>query len=83
MSREDPQFNLRLPHELKEKLKQRAKLNGRSMNSEITIIIEEALTNPIKLTGFRDEAERLANEHADQLKASVVEALSELYRARK
>ncbi len=30
MGRDDPQFNLRLPYELKEKLKQRAKSNGRS-----------------------------------------------------
>ncbi|EJV1852321.1 Arc family DNA-binding protein [Salmonella enterica subsp. enterica serovar Schwarzengrund] len=40
MGRDDPQFNLRLPYELKEKLKQRAKSNGRSINAEIISAIE-------------------------------------------
>lgn len=36
MARTDPQFNLRLPEELKEFLKFMATLNGRSLNAEIT-----------------------------------------------
>lgn len=79
MGREDPQFNLRIPAELKNKLKQRAKLNGRSLNSEITMIIEESLSNPSKVSGYRDEAEKLANEHADRFKKVVVETLIALY----
>ncbi|WP_075180594.1 Arc family DNA-binding protein [Pantoea sp. 1.19] len=35
MSREDPQFRIRLPIELKEKIELSAKTNNRSMNSEI------------------------------------------------
>ncbi|HGM6744273.1 Arc family DNA-binding protein [Serratia ureilytica] len=80
MGREDPQFNLRLPYELKEKVKQRAKMNGRSLNAEITLIIEEALAQPPKITGFRDDAERLAHEQAEQFKKVVVETLSTIYR---
>ncbi|AVE48232.1 Arc family DNA-binding protein [Serratia marcescens] len=80
MGREDPQFNLRLPYELKEKVKQRAKMNGRSLNAEITLIIEEALAQPPKITGFRDDAERLAHEHAEQFKKVVVETLTAIYR---
>lgn len=80
MGREDPQFNLRLPQGLKDKLKQRAKLNGRSLNSEITLIIEEALAQPPKIAGYRDDAERLAHEHAEQFKKVVVETLTAMYR---
>lgn len=80
MGREDPQFNLRLPADLKDKLKQRARLNGRSLNSEITMIIEDALSRPSKFHGYRDDAERLANEHAEQFKKVVVETLTTIYR---
>jgi hypothetical protein len=79
MGREDPQFNLRLPQGLKDKLKQRAKLNGRSLNSEITLIIEEALAQPPKIAGYRDDADRLAHEHAEQFKKVVVETLKVIY----
>jgi len=79
MGREDPQFNLRLPQGLKDKLKQRAKLNGRSLNSEITLIIEEALAQSPKIAGYRDDAERLAHEHAEQFKKVVVETLKGIY----
>ncbi|UNE41943.1 Arc family DNA-binding protein [Serratia ureilytica] len=80
MGREDPQFNLRLPADLKDKLKQRAKLNGRSLNSEITMIIEDAISQPSKIHGYRDDAERLAHEHAERFKKVVVETLAALYR---
>lgn len=48
MGRDDPQFNLRLPYELKEKLKQRAKSNGRSLNSELVQIVTDAVSKPSK-----------------------------------
>lgn len=35
MSREDPQFRIRLPVELKEKVEESAKINNRSLNAEI------------------------------------------------
>lgn len=80
MARDDPQFNLRLPNELKEKVKQRAKMNGRSLNSEIVQIVQDAVSQPSKVLGYRDEAERLAHEHADQLKKVVIETLTAMYR---
>ncbi|HEK0581478.1 TPA: Arc family DNA-binding protein, partial [Proteus mirabilis] len=46
MAREDTQFNLRLTAETKEKLKQRAKMNGRSLNSELVHIIDIYLSTP-------------------------------------
>ncbi|EJV1068775.1 Arc family DNA-binding protein [Klebsiella sp. JL973] len=36
-------FGLRMPEELKEKVAERAKNNGRSMNAEIVQILQEAL----------------------------------------
>ncbi|EMP7134736.1 Arc family DNA-binding protein [Serratia marcescens] len=83
MEKLERQFHLRLPKEIHSKIKQRAKSNCRSLNAEIVLIIERELAKPAKIKGFRDDAERLAHEHADQLKASVVEALTELYRAKK
>ncbi|ENR7051973.1 Arc family DNA-binding protein, partial [Salmonella enterica] len=61
MGRDDPQFNLRLPYELKEKLKQRAKSNGRSLNAELVQIVTEAISKPSPVSGYRDEAERIAD----------------------
>ncbi|AUZ68244.1 Arc family DNA-binding protein [Escherichia coli] len=36
-------FGLRMPEELKEKIAERAKANGRSMNAEIVQILQDAL----------------------------------------
>lgn len=44
MARTDPVFNLRMPSEMKDELAERAKRNGRSMNSEIVQILEDALS---------------------------------------
>ncbi|CAM6850109.1 hypothetical protein ESCOMM145B2_11965 [Escherichia coli] len=40
---DEAQFHLRLPHELHAKIKQCAKMNNRSLNSEIIAAIEESL----------------------------------------
>ncbi|EJY2696607.1 Arc family DNA-binding protein, partial [Salmonella enterica subsp. enterica serovar Schwarzengrund] len=68
MGRDDPQFNLRLPYELKEKLKQRAKSNGRSLNAELVQIVTEAISKPSPVSGYRDEAERIADEQSELVK---------------
>ncbi|MFH2379783.1 Arc family DNA-binding protein [Morganella morganii] len=44
-------FGLRMPDELKEKIQERAKANGRSMNSEIIQILDDALNG-----NFHDES---------------------------
>lgn len=79
MGRDDPQFNLRLPYELKEKLKQRAKSNGRSLNSELVQIVTDAVSKPSKISGYRDDAERLADQQAEQFKTVVFETLKKIY----
>ncbi|MBJ5148710.1 Arc family DNA-binding protein [Salmonella enterica subsp. enterica serovar Typhimurium] len=79
MGRDDPQFNLRLPYELKEKLKQRAKSNGRSLNAELVQIVTEAISKPSPVSGYRDEAERIADEQSELVKKMVFDTLKSLY----
>ena len=83
MARDDPKFNLRLPNELKEKVKQRAKMNGRSLNSEIIQIIHDAVSQPPRILGYRDEADKLAHEQAEEFTEIVVKTLSRLYADKK
>ena len=42
MTRKDPQFNLRMPAELKDLVEQSAKTSGRSMNTEIVSRLKES-----------------------------------------
>ncbi|EGJ6255366.1 Arc family DNA-binding protein [Salmonella enterica subsp. enterica serovar Indiana] len=80
MGRDDPQFNLRLPYELKKKLKQRAKSNGRSLNAELVQIVTEAISKPSPVSGYRDEAERIADEQSELVKKMVFDTLKDLYK---
>ncbi|EAA0696557.1 Arc family DNA-binding protein [Salmonella enterica subsp. enterica serovar Nottingham] len=75
MSREDPQFKLRLPADLKAKLDQRAKMNGRSINAEIVATMEESLSKPSPVRGYRDEEERLASLISEQVKEVAADIL--------
>ncbi|PWD58522.1 Arc family DNA-binding protein [Pectobacterium parmentieri] len=79
MSREDPQFKLRLPPDLKAKVTQRAKMNGRSLNAELVQIVQDAVAKPSPVSGYRDEAERLADQQAEQFKKVVFESLKTMY----
>ncbi|EIX7419306.1 Arc family DNA-binding protein [Salmonella enterica subsp. enterica serovar Schwarzengrund] len=79
MARDDPHFNFRMPLEVREKLKLRAEANGRSMNSELLQIVQDALSKPSPIAGYRNEAERLADEHSDIVKNMAFETLKKLY----
>ncbi|HDV8763963.1 TPA: Arc family DNA-binding protein [Klebsiella pneumoniae] len=79
MSRDDPQFKLRLPADLKAKLDQRAKMNGRSINAELVQIVQVALSEPSPVSGYRDDAERLADQQAEQFKKVVFDTLKGIY----
>lgn len=48
MSREDPQFRIRLPADLKEKIEESAKDNGRSLNAEIVHRLGLSFLNDIR-----------------------------------
>lgn len=79
MARDDPHFNFRMPLEVREKLKFRAESNGRSMNSELLQIVQDALEKPLPVSGYRDEAEKLADQQAEVVKKMVFETLKGMY----
>lgn len=43
MTRTDPQLGIRLPGELKDRIRKSAERNRRSMNGEIVFLLEQAL----------------------------------------
>ena len=45
MARTDPQFNLRVPAELKLQVEEAAKLSGRSINAEAVYRLEQSFKN--------------------------------------
>ncbi|HHL7625031.1 TPA: Arc family DNA-binding protein [Klebsiella pneumoniae] len=79
MARDDPHFNFRMPLEVREKIKNRAAANGRSMNAELLQIVQDALEQPSSVSGYRDDAERLADQQAEQFKKVVFDTLKGIY----
>ncbi|MEZ7027269.1 Arc family DNA-binding protein [Klebsiella variicola] len=79
MARDDPHFNFRMPLEVREKIKKRAAANGRSMNAELLQIVQDALDQPSPVSGYRDDAERLADQQAEQFKKVVFDTLKGIY----
>lgn len=75
MARDDPHFNFRMPLEVREKLKLRAEANGRSMNSELLQIVQDTLSKPSPVRGYRDEEERLASLISEQVKEVAADIL--------
>ncbi|HCQ0021513.1 TPA: Arc family DNA-binding protein [Escherichia coli] len=75
----EAQFHLRLPHELHAKIKQRAKMNNRSLNSEIIAAIEESLAKQSSASVYIDDAERMAEQQSDMVKKMVFETLKTMY----
>ncbi|EPK7512041.1 Arc family DNA-binding protein [Klebsiella pneumoniae] len=77
MSREEPQINIRISNELKEKVKARAQSNRRSMNAEIIQIIEDAVN------GNTFTSEELAQREADRFKEALLETLKSMQENKK
>ncbi|MDI0467041.1 Arc family DNA-binding protein [Klebsiella variicola] len=77
MSREEPQINIRISNELKEKVKARAQSNRRSMNAEIIQIIEDAVN------GNAFTSEELAQREADRFKEALLETLKSMQENKK
>jgi hypothetical protein len=63
MSRSDPQFNLRIPVELKANVEEAAKLNKRSATAEILARLEESFS-PDMHHFVRNTVEPIASGHA-------------------
>ena len=76
---DEAQFHLRLTHELHAKIKQRAKMNNRSLNSEIIAAIEESLDKQSSASVYIDDAERMAEQQSDMVKKMVFETLKTMY----
>ncbi|EIQ1938626.1 Arc family DNA-binding protein [Escherichia coli] len=76
---DEAQFHLILPHELHAKIKQRAKMNNRSLNSEIIAAIEESLAKQSSASVYIDDAERMAEQQSDMVKKMVFETLKTMY----
>lgn len=69
-------YSIRMPDELKEALTERAKKNGRSLNSEMVMILQSAVdgeSQPKKI----DELTQL---EADKFKAALLETLKKISR---
>jgi plasmid stability protein len=80
-------FNLRFPDGMRDAIAERAKANGRSMNSEIVQILDDALnSNAVKWADLPDDEdiekaltqltpeviEKMTNEHAAEVKESLL-----------
>ncbi|CAM4282558.1 Arc family DNA-binding protein [Acinetobacter pragensis] len=68
MARTDPQFNLRVPIELKQQVENAAKESGRSINAEAVFRLEQS---------FRNEIGYLESVPLEKLLAVVMKKLGE------
>lgn len=68
MARTDPQVNFRIPAELKDKLDQAAKGNGRTLTAELILRLEMTFEQDNDLADIREELKSLKAdiEHAHQ-----------------
>ncbi|MCI0207001.1 UNVERIFIED_ASMBLY: Arc family DNA-binding protein [Cronobacter sakazakii] len=73
-SQEMDRFNLRFPEGMREAIAERAKRNGRSMNSEIIQIIEDTLNRDNLINAAVDEN---ISDKLDRSKVSELEILQE------
>lgn len=76
---DEAQFHLRLTHELHAKIKQRAKINNRSINAEIVATMEESLSRSSPVSGYHDDSERDADIVSREIQKLVFEKLKEHY----
>ncbi|MFS1564202.1 MAG: Arc family DNA-binding protein [Candidatus Arsenophonus phytopathogenicus] len=72
-------FGVRMPDDLKEKLTVRAAQNGRSLNSEIVMILQSAVNE----TSTSKTIESIAQTEADKIKEALEETLTKLYNDKK
>ncbi|SUW64325.1 Arc-like DNA binding domain [Buttiauxella agrestis] len=75
MSREDPQLRIRLPVELKEKVEEAAKANGRSINAEIVHRLDVSFLKDIPTDQLisAKEAIQIVNKAKDELSGIIFE----------
>lgn len=61
-------YPLRMPEDLRERLSERAKANGRSLNAEIIAILQHATESPAGTQDLDAFADQLAEKLAKRLK---------------
>lgn len=79
MTSEDIQTNLRLPADLKERLKQAAELGNRSMNAEVVARLAESFAQEMGRPPIDDHT---LDMFADSVAGKVVKALDEREKGR-
>ncbi|MBF7694149.1 Arc family DNA-binding protein [Acinetobacter pollinis] len=75
MARSDPQFNLRVPIELKQKVEGAAKESGRSINAEAVYRLEKSFDAPVSLNST--DAEMMTKIVASSMKKLIDELKNE------
>lgn len=86
MSREDPQFKLRMPANLRDQAEQSARASGRSLNAEIVARLEasflggNASKNLLPANRARELALMARNGLPDEVRRRVVESINQAIR---
>lgn len=70
----DPQYKLRLTHELKERIERSAFENNRSMNAEIIKRLEEAYDREDSAGGIKFDVNRLSEDDKQQMAEYLAKA---------
>ncbi|MCG3470824.1 Arc family DNA-binding protein [Xenorhabdus bovienii] len=68
-------YSIRMPDELKEKLTDRAKKNGRSLNSEMVMILQAAVDEEAKPKNINE----LAQLESEKFKELFMETIKRMY----
>lgn len=81
MARNDPQINIRMPQELKEKLEEAANKNNRSVTAEIIEAVTQSLTGSVKDTSALEDqlrAQSLALSYLEKAYSISSELIKEM-----
>lgn len=78
MSRSDPQFNLRIPQELRDRVMEAAKENKRSATAEIIARLEQSFAEQARLSELAEYEEWRKENPTEDADESIVLMLSHL-----
>ena len=79
MARTDPQFNVRMPADLKEKIEEAAKENGRSMNAEIVYRLQKSIEeDQAEIGGIQQMEFRIVDPSIGKGPQKIFNALDEM-----
>ena len=79
MARTDPQFNVRMPADLKEKIEEAAKKNGRSMNAEIVYRLQRSIEeDQVETAGIGPMEFRIVDPSIGKGPQKIFNALDEM-----